>query len=311
MYVDSLPSSCAHENHLFNHPLCSNQTLLKKIANIAFHILTIGIPLAVYHIAACIFSRTAPIKEYADLQTTAVRSFRMPPTPSPVEKAFTLAQAKLREHANLLPTAFRAGWNDAAQTHQPVNRRLPLLNTLYWEITFKNFEDTFKRNRVNPWRSEEVINAADACMKISYTISVLTLDDLAPFITQLAIDGETRSYAEALTRQDSYQYRTFFYCTTIYHYLRGGVVWRDNPWNENQEGLYFPDEPVSDAHAELFYRKGSLQNSWNTLYNDFCGRVRQVVTERKLTQADARHVNWTQKDTGSSNFTRVPDTQPS
>lgn len=40
---------CLHTNHLFLSPLCINQTLIKKVMNIAFHFLTLGITLSVYH----------------------------------------------------------------------------------------------------------------------------------------------------------------------------------------------------------------------------------------------------------------------
>ncbi len=43
-------ASCGHVNHLFEGILCENLTLLEKIANVAFHILTLGIPLFIYHL---------------------------------------------------------------------------------------------------------------------------------------------------------------------------------------------------------------------------------------------------------------------
>ncbi len=52
---------CKHSNkfHLFHVPLCRKQTLLRKISNVAFHILTLGIPLAFYRVITCCFPRIA------------------------------------------------------------------------------------------------------------------------------------------------------------------------------------------------------------------------------------------------------------
>ncbi|MDR3623729.1 MAG: GNAT family N-acetyltransferase [Chlamydiales bacterium] len=51
--------ACTHSNHLFSHPLCENQTFLRRVANVVFHILTLGIPLAAYYIVVHIFPRDA------------------------------------------------------------------------------------------------------------------------------------------------------------------------------------------------------------------------------------------------------------
>lgn len=47
--VDKTLLNCQH-SHLFQSPLCNSQSLLQKIVNIIFHILTLGIPFFFYHI---------------------------------------------------------------------------------------------------------------------------------------------------------------------------------------------------------------------------------------------------------------------
>jgi hypothetical protein len=44
--------ACSHsvEDHFFRNPLCDNLKLLQKIAIVAFHVFTFGVPLAIYHI---------------------------------------------------------------------------------------------------------------------------------------------------------------------------------------------------------------------------------------------------------------------
>lgn len=50
-------SSCFHNNHLFEKPLCDALPTVQKVINVFFHVLTLGLPLAIYHIVACILPR--------------------------------------------------------------------------------------------------------------------------------------------------------------------------------------------------------------------------------------------------------------
>lgn len=305
---------CVHFNHLFSHPLCESQPLLKKIAHLAFHILTLGIPLAVYRLISCCFSRRTSSEEGEKIQAIGINAVqqnkRMKPYSSIGQEAIEFARKKLEEHPEILPFQFAAPWLNANNTHQPINEEIARLTNLYWEISFKNFEEVMKQNKDNPWSHQAVIEAADECLKIAYTISNLTLEDLKAFTESLASQGENRSFAQALTKQDSYQYRTYYYCTNVYHYLRGQIEWSQHPWNKEEEGLFFTKEDISENHASLFYKKGTIQNSWKKLYNEYCGRVRLYVNEKELKLADSRHINWTEKDTGVKSFFAIPDTLP-
>lgn len=76
MFSPSLSANfhCTHTSHLFSHPLCKSQSLLKRIANVAFHVLTLGIPLAIYHIWSCYYAKRAIQSKGENLQTTAINS---------------------------------------------------------------------------------------------------------------------------------------------------------------------------------------------------------------------------------------------
>lgn len=305
--------NCIHSSHLFSNPLCEDQSLLKRIANVAFHVLTLGIPLAIYHILSCCRPKNSSTQSSGNLQTTGINSIQQNISIKPYsnlgQEALEFARKKLQEHPELAPYKFFAGWYDPDTTNQPINSEIALLTTLYWDVAFNSFENLMKQNKDNPWSNQEVIQAADECMKIAYAISNLTLDDLKPFTEALSSEGDNRTYAKALTQQDSYQYRTFYYCTNAYHWFRGEIGWKTNPWDKNEEGLFGP-QSISGAHASAFYQKGTIQNSWNELYNNYCERVRLYVNEKELQSADNRHFTWTKKDTGIKSFSPVPDTQP-
>lgn len=285
--------NCIHSTHLFADPLCREQSLLQRISNVVFHILTLGVPLAIYHmISSC---RTFSVQQNKGIQ----------PYPALGQEALEFARKKLKEHPELAPTHFGAGWS--GKTHQPVNPEIALLTTLLTSVAEKNFIDLLKQNKENPWSNQEVIKAADEGMKIAYAISNLTLDDLKPFIQQLPTKDKQRTYAGALVIQDSYQYRTFYYCTNIYHLLRGQVTWGAGASGREE---FTDPESISKEHADAFYQPGTIQNSWNQLYNNYCDRIDQYVGREALEHADGRHSNWTEKDTGIGSFRSYPGTRP-
>lgn len=96
MNIHSLP--CQHtSSHLFNHPLCDDQSLIKRIANVVFHILTFGIPLAVYKIYTCLFPRTASGQAGQNdaLQNIALNTVQDPSNWSIAEKKQIIANLPL------------------------------------------------------------------------------------------------------------------------------------------------------------------------------------------------------------------------
>lgn len=223
------------------------------------------------------------------------------------QEAIEFARKKLSEHSGVKATVFSAGWGGPSKTNQPVNQEIALLTALYWDVYFKALEQEVKKH-AEPWSQPAVIQAADDLMKIGYAISCLTLEDLPKFIEFLDSKGVKRTYAEALTIQDSYQYRTYYNCTQTYHWIRGGIAWRKSEGND-EEGLFHPRE-VPKAHADRFYQEGTVQSGWRVLYNDYCDRVRLYVKEDELRGADNRHITWTKKDEGEKTFRQIPDTLP-
>lgn len=305
---------CDHSriDHLFRNPLCKTQPLLKRIMQVVFNILTLGVPAAIYHITSCCFPRRAHEENHVNLQEKGIAAVLQnldKPYSQPEKEALEFAKKELESHP-------RIKMRKVAGKHnlQPINSEITKLVNLYWDVHFKKFTKALKKNAQDPWSREEVIQPATACMKIAYAISALTLEDLSAFTEMRANKGDNITYAEALKRQDSYQYRTFYYCTNIYHNIRGAVTFNYNKHQKEHVFKYPAENDLSDAYTNLFYQEGTIQNTFNSLYNSYCDRVRLYVNEEDLRKADPRHVNWTQKDElaadGKMTFVSIPDTQP-
>jgi len=206
--------------------------------------------------------------------------------------------------------------------HQPTNFEINRSVTLLWQTLYPDLIKAMQKyaSTEKPWEQAEVIIAADACMKVAYSISCLTLEDLKPFTEKMAIQVNS-SYYTNLTRQDSYQCRTFFTFSFIYHTIRGEYVWAKVDQNDPddpgelvdpislvQEGLR--DQGISESHAKLFYISGQVQHKWNQLYNDYCDRVYMYVERENLYNSDSRFVKWTRKDMGTDTFVGWPTSLP-
>lgn len=286
---------CEHTSHLFQSPFCSKQSLIKRIANTVFHIFTIAIPLIVY-------------KTYIAVKQKIEKN-GISQNPSPLAQE-AINKAKSLIPLDTVPFKFSAGWNGPKGTHQPINQEIARLTSFYWDECFEKFEKVIKESPDNPWNQPSVIEAADQLMDVAFTISCLTLEDLDPFVENLASKGIKRSKEKALTEQDSYMYRTFYYCTKAYHMARGAISWGQNPFNPDNFGLFYPEEKIPEEHEKLFYEKGTIQNRWRCLYNEYCDRVKLYVNLKKLEYEDGRHVHWTIKDSKPKNFCQTPDTEP-
>lgn len=236
---------------------------------------------------------------------------------SPIgQAAVDFAREKLKKHKPKLPELsgdYSAPWYKHPWKRKPLNEEITLLAVLYDDIYKGFFLNALEQHLENAWSHPEVIKAADDCMKISYAIGVLTLDDLEPFDQKWVHSGffvkrKSAGLAGSLVRQDSYQYRAFFTCTNTYHWIRGGLYHK-----EMEEFVCLDpetDPAAAKKHANPFYQPETIQYTWNALYNDYCDRIRLYVDEKTLLEKDPRHVNWTKKDTGMETFYHTPDTQP-
>jgi hypothetical protein len=244
----------------------------------------------------------------------------LPPLSQEGLEALSFAFKKLEEHPKTKPTVFKAGYDKTGKkTHQPVNQQIARLHTLCIDVN-KTLKTVIQKNKESdPWSQKEVIDAADAYIKIHFAIGILTLEDLPAFLQSIAQKENPRTYAQALTEQDSYQYRTFYWCSFTYRDARFFKTWDDEAdcliapdnevWDDVAKCYVAPKNRVSDQQKALFETAGTQQNKWRKLYNEYCERTRMYVSENDLFEADKRHARWTTKDTGKD-FVECPDHTP-
>ncbi|NGX60881.1 MAG: hypothetical protein K940chlam9_00355 [Chlamydiae bacterium] len=230
--------------------------------------------------------------------------------PNVGEDALSFAREKLAENSNVKKHPFSSRFRPS-NTYQPENKAIGQLTTVFYAC-WNTFESVLKENQGDPWSQDAVVQVADDLMKISYAISCLTLEDLPKFTDALQDTGTHRTFGEALTKQDSYQYRTYYFCTRAYHNIRGGFIWGTVSQKvllvePLREALCAPTN-TSPAYAELFYQNSTLQSQWRELYNDYCDRVRLYVHDKDM--PDDRHKGWTQKDTKAQLFDPSPTFLP-
>ncbi|MBI2743526.1 MAG: hypothetical protein HYX48_06385 [Chlamydiales bacterium] len=317
--------SCSNDHaimdHLFVTPFCDDLDLLEKIAIVVFHILTLGIPLAVYHITDCICpAAPAPqLDEQAQLalrlKETVLLSVEQNRERERIrQEALTFARTELSKYPTLKPVVFASFWG---HLRQPVNAEISQLWTLFYEVHLPAFKaELAKHSPETAWSQEGVLRAADACIKTTYAIGHLTLQDLPAFIEKLYVDEtaknerrpedqrytvERRSRGNALSEQDSYQYRTLYRLLFAYRWARGAIG-----LNERGELAYGQLQQIPQQHVGLFFQPGTTQHGWRLLYNSYCMEIAEALrvgtTNEVENLYDRRHINWSSPDTNVKSF---------
>jgi hypothetical protein len=183
---------------------------------------------------------------------------------------------------------------------QPLNEQITLLATLYGETLLPAWRQAVEKHPTSSWEQEEVIKAADACMKVDYVISCLALEDLKQLNARERLGAPEITCEKTLASQSHYVYQAYFFCPSTYRLLQGGTM-ELGPGSSN----------TSAEYIKLFHQKGTVQNTWNQLYNDYCRKVKACMSKEEFTKLDdLRYVKWVQEDVPNQDFSLYPDTQP-
>jgi hypothetical protein len=182
---------------------------------------------------------------------------------------------------------------------QPLNEHITLLATLYAHILLPAWRQAVDNHPNSPWEQEEVIKAADACMKVDYVISCLALEDLKRLNAEEKLKDSARTCEKTLASQSHYVYQAYFFCPSTYRLLKGGTQ------------VLGEKTTTSEEYRQFFHQKGTVQNTWNQLYNDYCRKVKACMSQEEFTKLDdLRYVKWVQEDVPNQFFSLLPDTQP-
>jgi hypothetical protein len=188
--------------------------------------------------------------------------------------------------------------------HSPLNPGIGALTHLFWKDSFIKFTALLQKQGKDAWKNEDLLKAADECMKIAYSISNLALDELEA-VKQLQHPKGGISNAKFLANLESYHSDIFYFNLYIYHWMRGAAEWRENSSSEDRKILYFSDDPPFQEHITPFYRDGSRQSNWRALYNHYCERLKRSYDERELNKLDSRYYRIVNPDLSPELFMRT------
>jgi hypothetical protein len=224
------------------------------------------------------------------------------------QQAIAFAKQRLQDNARFLNPSFLYKFTGVCgeDVFQPTNPVLGPLNDLRFEALVL-FESCSKQDEsLYFWNNSQVITLVNECLKISYALCSLALDDLPEYIQSVALQGLVWSPAKAIAKQKSYLLRIFPLVSDLYHHARGSAAWLPHVDFPNINFLQFPREPITKEHEDLFYQEGTIQSQWRELYNDFCDRVRLYIPKEDLKVICKKgDVRWLQKDEGPATFFRL------
>lgn len=267
------PLSCDHIYHLFESPFCERLSLWRRIAIIAFHILTLGIPLLLYHVISYYFNWYSPPLEI-EPKMKSVKIFKNYIIDNVRNTLCELGSKVLAEQSKV--------WFGSI-TYPPVNEYFSSLVKVFWEIKFKEFVQALKSHPKDPWAHKDVLDAADMLMQISYTISIYVLKDLPKYVRDIQLKGypEQDIYTKLFLDPQCYPSFMLYYCSQVYAWIQLGVVWDDE-----SQSLQIPSSiKTIDSTPGLvgiysnmkFYDNTLPHHAWRLLYNDFCENASQIL----------------------------------
>ncbi|BAE81222.1 hypothetical protein [Chlamydia felis Fe/C-56] len=157
------------------------------------------------------------------------------------------------------------------------NKRSEVMNILKDEegrIVFSNREN------------EQFFVLMTEYLQLAFAVSIYTLRDLDAYMKKYA---DTASYAQALSRQNSYNYKTFYAMSIAYSLAR---------WLDRRCDSGAPEDMV-ERSISRFYQEGTQEFAWRALFNNFCERARWYLgDEQEAENLDERMIKHSRADNG-------------
>ncbi|MEF9520048.1 hypothetical protein SBV45_03935 [Chlamydia crocodili] len=141
-------------------------------------------------------------------------------------------------------------------------------------LTFPSYQDA---------TDPTLTNTVTEFLQLSFAISIYSLRDLATYRERYNVE----SNLEALARQNSAYYKTFYMMSTAYSLVRhlqmycGGDI--------SQEDI--------EARKSRFYQEGTVESEWRSIYNSFCQQARWYLgNEAEADQRECRLIKHSRAD---------------
>lgn len=285
---DTKVKVCDHSalSHMFNNPLCREQSLFRRLANIVFHVLTLGIPLAVYKLMSycspCFLGVTSSICRL--FQRKTITSF------SKIEQeALNRGKKLLVDHQYKI-----ADLKELNLVRFPISEDVASLMKLH-KMRYSDLLTFLKsRDPSTVWTDldEELFECVDDALSLAFTAFVRMFEDVDEYMKK----HNYRNKAEALISQRGYMSMVFHNCVLCYHNVRSNLHFKDDK--------VCLDDPAPIEKSKIFYQEGTVQNRWRLLYNEICERLRMHVSEEELNMYDTRFVSLSLKDESPEVYSR-------
>lgn len=273
---------CDHNVHLFSDPLCKEQSLFKRIGNVMFHVLTLGIPLAVYKLMSVCCPNMLGVTNQKSLAYIHNR----------------LEKKTMKHSKNILKSARNTGLLNnvayKAKSFEPVGNDIIDYIKLT-KIYHKNLLDLIKTcDPKTLWQDKRVLSLANDLISLNFTTSILILRDLDAQMAAYPDEEDFNSYESVLTHRGGHVADVFLAFMSDYKKLRCGLRFEDGAFkiDDHQQSLDI-------KQGKIFYQKGSFQNDWRMLHNIACDRLRTYTSDENLAKQNLlgdKLVKWSQKD---------------
>jgi hypothetical protein len=125
----------------------------------------------------------------------------------------------------------------------------------FWRKHFLTFVDALQGHPNDPWQQAEVVQAANTCLEVAYTISYLTLEDTLESIRERVLQSADLS--------QSYEGHALPIYKNLYQWIKRGMV-----WHPREEKLLLAAAPgnVAGAYLNLPFAQ---QQAWGQLWSNY------------------------------------------
>jgi hypothetical protein len=203
------------------------------------------------------------------------------------EQAYFNARKVLRQNPNV------ALYFKTTPGLKPLNDDFSKLCTIYFQKKEK-FEKSLTSSSF--WQNPAMLDTYNQLMELAYFIGCQLLIDAVKYQSYLKKQGEEKSLAQIITKEDSYFYDAFFILPRAYHNARGCAFFVYSEEEDKIKAQVYKGLREREAFYKPFYQRTTIQNRWRILFNSFCEDLYKYVPIETLKQAHMSFFLWAKPD---------------